>query len=1138
MRTLTSIFKWSLFAIALAALLLLGVYGALQTQWGKERMITLLESQLNAEIERVSGTLPFAPRMESLTLKDAQGAWLIVNNIALDWRITLSPLTWHIQSLKAESIHWLRLPKSEKETASSDFSMPNLPRLEIKRLALPRIQIEEAVARQRQLLMAEGDLRTYASEGDAESHFRLSTLEGPKTALTIITRGLKEMTVEAALTEEANGVIGTMAGLPDRPLRVETRFMLNGDESVTIEHAQIAANGMKAALTGTVSTLFSEPEFKLKGELIGLETSSDLLAKLVPGGVVVDVEGKRSGDGLHISTFQARVEHAALEGKNLSLNGESIAGDVHITVPDARHLHADLQGALTAEAKIGGIISRPEAQLSVALQDERRTLNLAVFIKMDDTLLRFSEIKGGAKGLDVSGALAYDTQTALADGKLRVEASDLSGLNAFLAADVKGSGSVDVTLAGANGKQRMEAQGNLAGIRYGDTGISSAMFQFRASDVITLEGIDAEVKANALRMGETVIDTLILSAQGSGQNTQLTLNAESKAAPAFSLHSAGTLKAKLPDWALALNALSGEWEGTAFALAVPAAMTRKEERLTLTPLRINVAGGNIEAKGLYSLPRVDLRITASSLPLGRLTDNAAEGTLNGAVRVTGTAARPSAALEARVTGLADRLKEKGGFTLGITGTLASENLNLRAQVENIEGQLRAKAKLPARFALSPFEFALPPDGRLSGNLNANAQLGPLLAPLLPEGQTLSGYAKGDLALRGTLGAPWVEGALTLNNGRYVNQAVGTMLENIDVRLEAQRDRLAIARGSARAGGGRVTLAGDIGLKNPYPFSLQAKLDNAEIIDRSEASGVVNGDIQLSGDITAPLVTGDLVLGPMEIRLPEGSDVDVPVLKIRNPEVLPVQVWQTKEEPGKIVLGPDKVKLEVKVSTPSRVFVRGRGLETEMRGDVAIGGTLGAPAIEGQLRSVRGAFTLLDRRLDITEGTLMFRGAMPPSPYVRMVAETDTGELTAGIRLEGPVRAPELTLTSTPARPEDEIMAHLLFGRELRSITPFQGIQLAQAVQTLRGKGGGVDLLGKARNLLGVDRLDVSETDSGDLGVGAGKYISDKIYIGVEGGADPEEGKVKAEIEASPRFSVETETGGRSSGVRFNWKRDY
>ena len=118
------------------------------------------------------------------------------------------------------------------------------------------------------------------------------------------------------------------------------------------------------------------------------------------------------------------------------------------------------------------------------------------------------------------------------------------------------------------------------------------------------------------------------------------------------------------------------------------------------------------------------------------------------------------------------------------------------------------------------------------------------------------------------------------------------------------------------------------------------------------------------------------------------------------------------------------------------------------------------------------------------------------------------------------------------------MAHLLFGRELKSITPFQGIQLAQAIQTLRGAGGGgLDFLGRTRNLLGVDRLDIGETETGEFSVGAGKYISEKIYIGVEG-ADPEAASVKAEIEVSPRFSVETETGGRSSGVRFNWKRDY
>jgi translocation and assembly module TamB len=81
-------------------------------------------------------------------------------------------------------------------------------------------------------------------------------------------------------------------------------------------------------------------------------------------------------------------------------------------------------------------------------------------------------------------------------------------------------------------------------------------------------------------------------------------------------------------------------------------------------------------------------------------------------------------------------------------------------------------------------------------------------------------------------------------------------------------------------------------------------------------------------------------------------------------------------------------------------------------------------------------------------------------------------------------------------PEDEILAFIIFGKPLQKITPFEAIQLATAVQTLRSDGGGFfDPIGKTREFLGVDTLSIrSETNSdGATGVnlGVGKYLNEK-----------------------------------------------
>jgi autotransporter translocation and assembly factor TamB len=71
-------------------------------------------------------------------------------------------------------------------------------------------------------------------------------------------------------------------------------------------------------------------------------------------------------------------------------------------------------------------------------------------------------------------------------------------------------------------------------------------------------------------------------------------------------------------------------------------------------------------------------------------------------------------------------------------------------------------------------------------------------------------------------------------------------------------------------------------------------------------------------------------------------------------------------------------------------------------------------------------------------------------------------VTAVIVIGGRAQNPQITFTSTPALPQDEVLARLLFGSSVTSLSPTQAIQLAAALNSLRGSGGGLNPLGKLR----------------------------------------------------------------------------
>ena len=81
-----------------------------------------------------------------------------------------------------------------------------------------------------------------------------------------------------------------------------------------------------------------------------------------------------------------------------------------------------------------------------------------------------------------------------------------------------------------------------------------------------------------------------------------------------------------------------------------------------------------------------------------------------------------------------------------------------------------------------------------------------------------------------------------------------------------------------------------------------------------------------------------------------------------------------------------------------------------------------------------------------------------------------------------------------------MLAHLLFGRNLTSLSPLQAVQLANAVATLAGRGGD-GVIGKLRRSFGLDDLDIETDAAGGASVRLGRYIAKNIYTDVTVGSE-------------------------------------
>lgn len=441
---------------------------------------------------------------------------------------------------------------------------------------------------------------------------------------------------------------------------------------------------------------------------------------------------------------------------------------------------------------------------------------------------------------------------------------------------------------------------------------------------------------------------------------------------------------------------------------------------------------------------------------------------------------------------------------------------------------------------------------VSGQIAANGGKGALVikgrAPLtlvnrLIAPNLLSGVAVYDLVLNGPFVATSLAGTIRTDAARLVLPTVRLSLDQINATARLSDGNAVLNATSAATSGGRLHLSGPVSLAPPYEADLALQIEDLGLTDARLYETTVDGTATLKG----PLLQGSriaarLVLGPTEIRVPDGSATAIPVLSDLKHINEPRAVRDTRARAGMLDSGKKgrsnrlaAYPIDILVLAPSRLFVRGRGLDAELGGQIHLRGTSLDVIPQGQFDLIRGRLDLLGKRLTLSEGYALLQGDF--DPYIRLVAETRSADTDIRIIVEGPVSAPEVIFESNPELPQDEVLSHLLFGRDLSKISPLQALQLVAAVNTLAGRGGG-GIVSNLRKNFGLDDLDITTAEDGTTTARIGKYITEKLYTDVTIGADGTS-EINLNLSVSPSVTARGKVGSDgNSGLGVFYEKDY
>lgn len=788
----------------------------------------------------------------------------------------------------------------------------------------------------------------------------------------------------------------------------------------------------------------------------------------------------------------------------------------------------DLQGALDSRVSLNGEIEGKPA--TGALQLARTPDDGWNLSSLDLTI-------GSVK---LNGAVTVDPAKRAA-GRLTLAARNLDDLSALALTKLGGQLDADLTLALPEGRQNIDLIAR--GSRINAAGVSLDKLDATAgvADLYGRPAINAAIAVDRAVLAGEAITSIRFDAKGGAQASDFTLSASARG---FALNGAGRLVPGEP-LRLELASFDARRDGRRIALANPAAFSFPAGGVEIANLALAIDGGRLSVDGSAG-ETLDLRVNATNVPLSAaklaVPSLDLSGTLNAEAQVTG---KPDALAGPWKFSIA-RLVTPETRNAGLPPVEISGNGRLNGRETSVEATVLAGkgANLTVR-GTAPLSAAGALDLAAQGRVDA-ALANPLIGA---QGQRVTGTVMLDMRAGGTASAPRLSGAATFSNGSFTDALQGVRLTGIEARLAANGDNLTIERAVAQtANGGTLSASGRIEV-NPaagFPGDLRIRGERAQLVSNGIVTAVAGLDLALSGPLAQrPRISGRIDVASLDVAVPDRLPASLrPVDGIRHVHAKGTAAARLAAQRraqakaggrgGRAAPAFDAA-LAVTVSAPNRVFIRGRGIDAELGGELRVGGTSSAPKLDGGFELRRGRLSIASQRLDFSRGRITFAGGTIPD--LDFVAETRAADVTARILITGPADQPAFAFTSSPELPQDEVLSRLLFARASGSLSPFQALQLAQTAAQFAG-GGGDDSFERLRKSLGVDNLDIQMSASGSPTIGASRYIGNNVSVGVKAGAKPEDSGVSVGIDLTKRLKIQAETGADGSaavGVGAEWE---
>ncbi|MFJ4441124.1 translocation/assembly module TamB domain-containing protein [Pseudomonas sp. NPDC089422] len=632
-----------------------------------------------------------------------------------------------------------------------------------------------------------------------------------------------------------------------------------------------------------------------------------------------------------------------------------------------------------------------------------------------------------------------------------------------------------------------------------------------------------DLKANGIRVGDTVLGTLQANGKGDIRQQALTLALDG---PQLKLDLGLDGQLNKGDWRGRLASGRIQAGGQDWQLQAPARL----QRLASGQMDF---GAHCWRSGQASLcgedqrlaPEPRLRYHLKQFPLESLAqwlpkDFAWQGMLNADVNLDIPASGPKGNVRVDASGGTLRVRDKGRWidfpyqALRLDSTLAPRRVDTRL---DFRGERLGELSLNTR--LDP----LGKDKPLSGDFRLAGLELSIARPFVPMVERLAGQLNGSGRLTGTLLAPQVNGNLMLSGGEVSGAELPVSLQDLSLQALIAGEQVQLNGGWRSGEAGRGQLDGHLTWGQALGMDLRLQGQQLPVSVEPYATLEVAPDLNLRLIDDKLAVTG-------KVLVPKGKIVvrELPPSTVKVSDDTVIVGHQTEEGKPPMAMAMD---IDVVVGQDKLSF-SGFGLTANLLGHVHIGDNMDT---RGELSLADGRYRAYGQRLTIRRARLLFAGPID-QPYLDIEAIRKVDDVIAGIRLSGSAEQPTTSVFSEPAMSQEQALSYLVLGRPLGT-TGEDNNMLAEAALGL-GLAGSAGITGSLASGLGIDDFQLDTEGSGNsTSVVASGNLTEKLSLRYGVGVFEPANTIALRYKLSKKVYLEA-ASGLASSLDIFYKRDF